>query len=196
MSNSHIPIGEAYMHRRLSEFSSQPKKNCCLSKRLGQFGTVSTAFLPFQCQCVQKSGRCNIWCKKWSKTPGQNCHSKAHGGTGCITTFQMFSDFNLTKRISSTSLSSLRIEQRLQYLLPRVVLPVPNPSHSWAALQSPWSPGLPLREQHRLPRNCWQLLLRPVWHRHDLRSQLDHWIRTLAAENPGALSNKRLWQRG
>ena len=165
-SNSHIPIGEAYMHRRLSEFSSQPNKIVVSPKAwacLGQFLPLSCLFSASVCKNLGDvifGARNEV--SRQDKIVILRPHSKVHGGTGCITTFQMFSDFNLTKRISSTSLSSLRIEQRLQYLLPRVVLPVPNPSHSWAALQSPWSPGLPLREQHRLPRNCWQLLLRPV----------------------------------
>ena len=120
-SNSHTPIGKAYMQRRLPEVHHSPANLVAQQNAwvpLGQFLANCSLFFAF--------------CAKYLVS----------GGTECITNFHMLS-FQPGQRTYSSSLSPLSIEQGT-YLLPRVVLPDHNSSHSWAALQSPWSPGLPL----------------------------------------------------
>ena len=73
----------------------------------------------------------------------------------------------------------------------RVSLPLPNPSHSWPSLYTPWSPGLPVWELHWQLRTCGQLLLWPVWPWHDMCTWLN-----LAANAFATLPCTRLWKRG
>ena len=180
-SNSHLPIGNAYMHRRLKAVHLSPTNLMSLQNAwvpLGQFSANCDLFFAFSV-----TNMCKISCFRWDRVHNNLTESRC-------------SDFNMVKEYLRPVCHLWELST-WTYLFPRVVLPVPNPSHSWAALQpAPWSPGLPLRKPHRFPWTLWQLLLWPVWHRHDLCSWLDQWIRTLAAKTPDALPNRRLWQRG
>ena len=165
------------MHRRLPEVHLSPANLVALQNAwvpLGQFSANCSPFFAFSVTPM-----CEISCFRWD-----GVHNKLSYAQLSTWSKNISDQFVTFENWAGT------------YLLPRVVLPVPNPSHSWAALQSPWSPGLPLRGPHWLPWTRWQLLLWPVWHGHDLCSWLDQWIRTLAAKTPDALPNRRLWQRG
>ena len=63
-SNSHIPIGETYMHRRLREVqSSQPNKFGVSPECLGPFGTVFGQLRPLFAFSV--TTMCKISCFRW-----------------------------------------------------------------------------------------------------------------------------------
>ena len=120
-SNSHIPIDEAYMHRRLPEVHHSPANLVAQQNAwvpLGQFLANCSLFFAF--------------CAKYLVS----------GGTECITNFHMLS-FQPGQRTYSSSLSPLSIEQGLTFspgsFCPITIPPTPGqPCNLPGALDCPY----------------------------------------------------------